>query len=416
MSLPVPQTGEVTFYLSLPSSTPSLEEAAAKVATPGAPQYRQFSSLDNAARQFGATDKQTCRSTAAKSIKSLGLHFAADPSRLFGRVTGSTEQWRAALGSPLSNQAATSSSPFITYSLPDHIPAALQPVGTGLLLPAAQVYDPAAEGGRPSSGKLPEPPLAAATTPTSAVQPWPFNTGTPLAANCSSPLLQDRRVYTEDQVQTAYGINTLRAHASGTPVITVLDLGGGWLSHDLKLAGQCFGYSPPKVTRTQGDGVATAIDHADDETSLDLQTVAAVAPKAQVRVVQTTPDGVLDGFSRGGGRRVAAPPTSSRCRTVAAFARRKTGACPGSPPCSTLSWPWRRSRACPRSWRRATPGRPPVGPARQGPRCPIPAVSPLRHCGRRHSAHPRTGKHPCDAPRLCGTTRNTVPMRRAAEA
>jgi subtilase family serine protease len=322
VSLPVPQTGEVTFYLSLPSSTTSLEEAAAKVATPGAPQYRQFRSLDDAARQFGATDKQI--NAVAKSIKSLGLHFAADPSRLFGRVTGSTEQWRAALGSPLSKQAATSSSPFITYSLPDHIPAALQPAGTGLLLPAAQVYDPAAERGRPSSGKLPEPPLAAATTPTTAVQPWPFNTGTPLAANCSSPLLQQRRVYTEDQVQTAYGINTLRAHASGTPVITVLDLGGGWLSHDLKLAGQCFGYSPPKVTQTQGDGVATAIDHADDETSLDLQTVAAVAPKAQVRVVQTTPDGVLDGFSRAVGDSRGVPDVISMSYGACAFAENRS--------------------------------------------------------------------------------------------
>ena len=139
-----------------------------------------------------------------------------------------------------------------------------------------------------------------------------------------SPLLQDRRVYTEDQVQTAYGINTLRAHASGTPVITVLDLGGGWLSHDLKLAGQCFGYSPPKVTRTQGDGVATAIDHADDETSLDLQTVAAVAPKAQVRVVQTTPDGVLDGFSRAVGDSRGPPDVISMSYGGCAFAENRS--------------------------------------------------------------------------------------------
>ncbi len=74
--------------------------------------------------------------------------------------------------------------------------------------------------------------------------------------------------------------------------------GGGWLPNDLKLAGQCFGYSPPRVTQTQGDGVASAIAHADDETSLDLQTVAVVAPTAQVRLVQTTLDGLLDGFSR----------------------------------------------------------------------------------------------------------------------
>jgi hypothetical protein len=58
VSLPVPKTGQITFYLSLPSSTAGLGEAAAKVATPGSPDYRHFSSLDKAARQFGATDAQ----------------------------------------------------------------------------------------------------------------------------------------------------------------------------------------------------------------------------------------------------------------------------------------------------------------------------------------------------------------------
>jgi kumamolisin len=83
-------------------------------------------------------------------------------------------------------------------------------------------------------------------------------------------------------------------------VITVLDLGGGWLPSDLKLAGQCFGYSPPHVDQMQGDGVVTAIGNAGPETSLDLQTAASAAPRAQLRLVQTTAagSGILDGFSR----------------------------------------------------------------------------------------------------------------------
>jgi kumamolisin len=95
-------------------------------------------------------------------------------------------------------------------------------------------------------------------------------------------------------------VTTLRASASGTPVITILDLGGGWLPSDLKLAGECFGYTAPRVDQMQGDGVATAIKNADPETSLDLQTAAAVAPKAQFRLVQSTAQGggILDGFSR----------------------------------------------------------------------------------------------------------------------
>jgi subtilase family serine protease len=302
VSLPVPKTGEVTFYLSLPASTARLGQAAAKVAEPGSSAYRRFSSLAAAASQFGATDAQI--SAVAASVQTLGLQFAADPTRLFGRVTGSAKQWQAALGTKLTQKAATASNPFITYTLPAGTPAALQPAGTGLLLRSAEVYDPAAEGRQPPAGNGPAgaagTAAAAPASPAKTAKPWPLNTGTPIAAGCSAPALQQGEVYTEHQVQTAYGAVTLRARSSGTPVITILDLGGGWLASDLKLAGQCFGYTAPHVAQTQGDGVATAISNADPETSLDLQTAAAMAPSAQFRLVQTNPagGGILDAFSR----------------------------------------------------------------------------------------------------------------------
>ena len=276
--LPVPKTGEVTFYLSLLASMAGLSEAAAKVATPGSSTYRHFSSLAAAAGQFGATDAQI--NDVAGSVKSLGLQFAADPTRLFGRVTGSAKQWQAALGTPLIEQAATASNPFTSYSLPAKTPAALQPSGTGLLLQNAQVYDPAAEGRQPSTGNglMAGVRTVAAASQTGTAEPWPRNTGTPFTADCSARALQLGEAYTEQQIHTAYGVDTLRARASGTPVITILDLGGGWLPSDLKLAGQCFGYSPPSVDQMQGDGIATTIENADPETSLDLQTAASAAP------------------------------------------------------------------------------------------------------------------------------------------
>jgi subtilase family serine protease len=292
VSLPVPEPGDVTFYLSLPTtSMTGLSAAAANVATPGSPDYRHFTSLDQAARRYGATNAQI--NAIAGSFGKLGLRFTADPTRLFGRVTGSTSQWQAALGAPLSEQAATASSPFTTYSLPARTPPALQPPGTSLLLPETEVYDPTAQGGPAQHTGA----AADAAAPT-AKQPWPVDDGTPLSADCSAPLLQQRRVYTPQQVQTAYGVDRLRSGASGTPVITIVDLGGGWLPNDLALAGQCFGYSPPQVAQLQGDGVPTAINNAGDETSLDLQTAMAVAPGAQLRLVQSTLSGILDAFSR----------------------------------------------------------------------------------------------------------------------
>jgi subtilase family serine protease len=286
--LPTPQPNEITYYLSLPTNAAGLDAAANAVSTPGSTRYRHFSTLVNAGDQFGASDAQIARVSA--SVQKLGLQFAPDPTRLFGRVTGTTRQWATALGTPLSVTAATASSPFTTYTLPEQVPAALEPAGTGLLLPQAQVYDPAADQGR---GAMPNAP-----PPTKGAKPFPFNTGQPVSANCVAAPLQQRRVYTPQQIQTAYGVDALRRSASGTPVITIVDLGDGWRRSDLALAGECFGYTPPEVTQEQGDGVAAPINSPGTETPLDVQTVAAVMPNAQVRVVQTTPADLLDGFSR----------------------------------------------------------------------------------------------------------------------
>ena len=286
--LPTPHAGAVTFYLSLPTNIDDLDAAANAASAPGSTRYRHFSTLVEAADQFGATDAQIARVSA--SVRTLGLRFVPDPTRLFGRVTGTTRQWEAALGTPLSVTAATTSSPFITYTLPAQVPAALEPAGTSLLLAQAQVYDPAADRGR---GPMPNAP-----PPGKGAKPFPFNTGNPISAGCVAAPLQQRRVYTPQQIQTAYGLDTLRQNTSGTAVITIVDLGDGWRRSDLALAGECFGYTPPPVTQEQGDGVAAPINSAGTETPLDLQTVSAVAPNAQVRVVQTTPADLLDGFSR----------------------------------------------------------------------------------------------------------------------
>jgi hypothetical protein len=69
VSLPVPKTGEITFYLSLPASTAGLEQAAEKASQPGSPAYREFISLDASASRFGATDTQI--NAIAKSVRSL---------------------------------------------------------------------------------------------------------------------------------------------------------------------------------------------------------------------------------------------------------------------------------------------------------------------------------------------------------
>ena len=291
--LPAPKEGVITFYLSLPHNATGLARAATAAATPGSGHYRRFLAESDAGKTYGASDGQI--RDVSNTIAELGLGFAADPSRFFGRVSGTAAQWQSALGERLAVETATAASPFTTYSLPKQVPAGLVPSGTEIIVSQAQVYDPSAEGNRPPTGRQPGAEAAASPRKT---RPWPLNTGTPLTANCSAGPLQQREVYTPHQVQTAYGIDKLRAAVAGTPVVTVLDLGGGWLPSDLKLASECFGYTAPAVTQIQGDGVPTAIANADEETSLDLQNTAAVAPGARMRLVQTTPSSMLDGFSR----------------------------------------------------------------------------------------------------------------------
>ncbi|XVU26745.1 S53 family peptidase [Actinoplanes sp. CA-054009] len=285
-----PQPGVVTFYLALPYDSAGIAAAAEKAATPGAG-YRQFVTLAQAGQQYGASDEQI--SKVGDSVTGLGLGFAVDPTRLFARLTGTPAEWQKALGVPLQETAGSAVNPFDAYALPARVPDGLQPDGTTLLVAEADVYDQAGDGSRPVTGNTPDAQKAAA-------QEWPVNQGSPMTASCEDQLLSAKGVYTPAQVQTAYGVDTLRKGAQGTPVVTVIDLGGGWSDQDLATAAACWGYAKPAVAQSQGDGVPTAITNVDPETALDLQTVASVAPNAQLRLVQTTnaAGSLLDAFSR----------------------------------------------------------------------------------------------------------------------
>ncbi|WP_328474986.1 S53 family peptidase [Actinoplanes sp. NBC_00393] len=288
--LVTPAPGVVTFYLALPAKSAELTGAATRAASPGAG-YRRFVALAEAGQRFGATDEDISRVQTA--VTGLGLGFAVDPTRLFARLTGTPAQWQQALGAPLEQQPGSAKNPFDAYALPDRVPEALQPAGTTLLVGEADVYDPGSDGSRPASANTPD-------AATAGQRAWPLNVGTPITAQCDDPLLTQKRVYTPAQIHTAYGVDKLRAQVSGAPVVTVIDLGGGWSSQDMTLAAECWGYSAPQVVQSQGDGVPSPITNVDPETSLDLQTVAAAVPGAQLRLVQTTnADGsFLDAFSR----------------------------------------------------------------------------------------------------------------------
>ena len=296
-SQPQPSAGLITFYLALPAHASSLVNDAVAAAMPNSAHYRHFSSVATLSAKYGASNGTMQR--VSGDIQKLGLIAAIDPSRLFARVTGTAGQWASALKAPLHEQPATPENPYETYSLPA---AAPERAATERHHVAVHRH----HGVRPEHGR------AATSTglpsakqrwcrPRSPAEPWPKNTGTVGPLHCDQSAITSGEVYTPTQVQTAYGVTGLAAAAgSASPSIDVIDLGGGWNPSDLQAAGACFGYGSVHVTQSQGDGVATPIKSTDPETSLDLQTTAAVAPKASIHLIQASdgPASLLDGFSR----------------------------------------------------------------------------------------------------------------------
>lgn len=296
-SQPKPSAGLITFYLALPAHATSLVNDAVAEAMPNNAHYRHFSSVATLAAKYGASNETMQR--VSGDIDKFGLGAAIDPTRLFARVSGTAEQWASALKAPLREEPATPKNPYETYSLPGDLPAGLPPSGTTWLFTDTTVYDPSMDLNQSSTGLALASSIGAAIG--QAAEPWPKNTGTIGPVHCDQNAITAGAVYTPSQIQTAYGVRGLAGAAgSAAPSIDVIDLGGGWNPSDLQSAGTCFGYGAVHVTQSQGDGVATPIKSTDAETSLDLQTTAAVAPKASIHLVQASdgPASLLDGFSR----------------------------------------------------------------------------------------------------------------------
>jgi len=82
--------------------------------------------------------------------------------------------------------------------------------------------------------------------------------------------------------------------------VAVIDLGGGYSDSDIQGAANCFGYAPPTIAVQSGDGISGRIHNNNDETELDLQTMAASVPGATIQLVEATNGAasLLDATSR----------------------------------------------------------------------------------------------------------------------
>jgi kumamolisin len=201
-------------------------------------------------------------------------------------------------------QRGTPSSPFDLYELPS-VPKFhdLTYAGGG-----ATVYDAALDNGGGGYGASVQNSAAiniarasAFSGPTRSPAPWPANVGTTQAHSCISGGSLARTVYTPNQVATAYDVSALRETAASKALrVSVIDLGGGYTNSDIQAAARCFGYVAPKIEVQTGDGISGMIRNNNDETELDLQTIAAFAPGSTIQLIEATngPTSLLDAISR----------------------------------------------------------------------------------------------------------------------
>jgi subtilase family serine protease len=305
IGLPKGSTGEITFYFSLPIDDYTLREATKALTTPGTRSYRHyFTSYANAARIYGA--KASVIEAAVKSVKANGLSVMVDPSRTFARVWATADQWQRALGEPLVLHRATPSAPFAVYDF-QAVPQFddLTYIGGG-----GTVYDAALDkSGHAGYGASVQDAAAidraraadSGGLSTATKVPWPVNEGSPPAHTCLSGATLISSVYSPSQVATAYDTRAFRDTPTSKAVrVAVIDLGGGYSESDVRRAARCFGYAAPRIEVQTGDGIGEPIRNNNDETELDLQTIAAFAPGSTIQLDEATngPASMLDAVSR----------------------------------------------------------------------------------------------------------------------
>lgn len=316
----------ITFLAELPHDKKALERAATDISDPASDSFRDYLSVGQAARQFGASDAQIRK--VRKAARQLGLNAAIDPTRLITRISGPVSAWEKAMGTSVSYQPSSPGSPYNVYSfppdLPSNPPAASDPdfwaqqfliqgdgtqgapapldAAVGAFVAEYTQYVPADDVPAQSTTSAIDvdrpgvrPRERALYFPGSTSQIPPSNPAFALMDSCinepGAPLGstdQSGNPFTpemfvgHEQVFGAYRLTDLQEEmgAKASNRVTIISLGGGFSNQDLADAAECFGYTKPDVRITFGTGVSSPFVNIDGETTLDVQTVSSTLKNA----------------------------------------------------------------------------------------------------------------------------------------
>ena len=264
---------ELTFTVALPYDRGALQDVARQISTPGSSRYREFLTLKQAAARYGATGQQRNRLKAWAEGNGMRVHF--DATGLTARVTGPTETWQDIYRAEVTVEPGGPAPRMATYffasgeAFVNTVPKTLAGVVAGIipvfndLLPAPRAgFDPPRNTGEP------------------------FGPGEECVTGETKGIPNLDLTYSPRQLHTPYGTAALhRAGYQGKGArLAIVALGQSYLPGAADGAARCFGYRAPTVRTTGAFGMPDSPVQTQGfegvESDLDLQTAAAVLPKA----------------------------------------------------------------------------------------------------------------------------------------
>jgi subtilase family serine protease len=265
---------ELTFTAGLPYDRAALHKAAQKVSTPGSSRYREFLTLEQAGKRYGATSKQ--RNRLSSWAKANGMRVRFDATGLTARISGPVETWQRIYRAEVQAEGGSPAPRLLTYfiaegeAIASDVPAPLKGLVAGMI---------------PVFNKLSPEPRASFDPPLNLGSP--FGPGEECLLGELGGIPFRDLTYSPKQLHTPYGTAALhRAGDQGKGArLAVVAIGQSFDPGLAEVAADCFGYRAPTLRTTGAFGMPDApvqtSGYAGIESNLDVQTSSAVLPGAQ---------------------------------------------------------------------------------------------------------------------------------------
>ena len=298
-ALPLPSQIDVSVTLT-PSDPAGLQAYATSTATPGSVGFRQFLTPAEVQGRFGPSPAVVGQVRTWLASTGLTLRSTSGDGTVIP-ATGTAGQVAGAFETSLQNYQLPSGRIAYANTSPPQVPAQFAPSIQGVvgLDDLGQVHTDEANGSLS--------PGAAAGARTSAVGgsgPQPCAAATSAAAALTEsprPGLAPGPGATADQIAEGFDYSPLYAAGDlgqGTTVAVIMG-GADYSNGDISSFEQCYGIHTP-VTRMPVDGGATGVDGDGSEVTMDIETVASLAPETNIlayEVPALTTQGMFDAYA-----------------------------------------------------------------------------------------------------------------------